>query len=298
MVAMVKAVGLGGRTILALNRLRRSELRSKWMTAMETTDRKHALYYSDQLVENLQLRWGNGFMSPGGAAELARMLRDIDVWGREGLDFGCGVGGYDRLLVREHGASVVCGVDLGAAVIAEALASAQAQGLADRLRYLVVESGALPFEDASFGFVFSKDAIVEVPDRDKPEVLRELYRVTEPGGWAILGDWFRGPDEYTREMREWATSGGEVYEMVTIAEAAEWLRKAGYTDVSFEDRNVWYRTFARDEYERLGGALRSEYVDRFGEAYAAKALENARVRALLADQGQLRPGHVRGRRPL
>ena len=53
------------------------------------------------------------------------MLRGIDVSGREGLDFGCGVGSYDRLLVGEHGAAAVCGVDLGAAVIAEALAAAE-----------------------------------------------------------------------------------------------------------------------------------------------------------------------------
>ena len=264
---------------------------------METTRHRHALYYSDQLVENLQLRWGAGFMSPGGAAELARMLRGIDISGRKGLDFGCGVGGYDRLLVREHGAAAICGVDLGAAVIAEAVAGAEMEGVSDRLRYLVVEPGALPFEDARFGFVFSKDAIVEVPDRNKPEVLRELYRVTEPRGWAILSDWFRGRDEYTDEMQAWATTGGEVYEMVMIEEAAEWLREAGYTDVSFEDRSAWYRAFARDEYERLKGPLRSEYVDRFGEEYATTAIENARIRSLLADQGQLRPGHVRGRRP-
>ena len=199
--------------------------------------------------------------------------------------------------MREHGAAAVCGVDLGAAVIAEATAGDKAEGLADRLRYLVVEPGALPFEDGRFGFVFSKDAIVEVPDRNKPEALREVYRVTEPGRWAILSDWFRGRDEYTDEMQAWASTGGEVYEMVTIEAAVDWLREAGYTDISFEDRNAWYSAFARDEYERLDGPLRSEYVDRFSEEYAATAIENARIRSLLANQGQLRPGHVRGRKP-
>ena len=101
----------------------------------------------------------------------------------------------------------------------DAVAGAKAEGLADRLRYLVVEEGALPFEDSRFGFVFSKDAIVEVPDRNKPEALRELYRVTEPGGWAIVSDWFRGRDEYTDEMEAWASTGGEVYDMVTIETA-------------------------------------------------------------------------------
>jgi hypothetical protein len=35
----------------------------------------HALYYDDDLVANLQLRWGAGFMSPGGRAELTHMIR-------------------------------------------------------------------------------------------------------------------------------------------------------------------------------------------------------------------------------
>ena len=119
--------------------------------------------------------------------------------------------------MTEHGAAAVYGIDLGAAVVAEAVARAEAECLGDRLHYRVVEPGSIPFEDDRFGFVFSKDAVVEVPDRDKPDVLRELYRVTAPGGWVVLSDWFRGPDDYTNEMRAWATTGDEAYEMVTTS---------------------------------------------------------------------------------
>ena len=196
--------------------------------------------------------------------------------------------------MTEHGVAAVYGIDLGAAVVAEAVASAKAEGLGDHLHYRVVKPGALPFEDGRFGFVFSKDAIVEVPDRDKSEVLRELNRVTATGGCAILSDWFCGPEAFSEEMRTWAGTGDETYEMVTIEAAAEWLRAAGFPDLSFEDRNAWYRAFARDEHERLKGPLNPAYVERFGEKYTATAVENARIRSLLADQGQLRPGHVRG----
>jgi hypothetical protein len=85
--------------------------------------------------------------------------------------------------------------------------------------------------------------------------------------------------------------------MVTVETAADWLRRANFTDVSFQDRNAWYRGLAREEYERLKGPLNPTYVGRFGEQYAATAVENARIRSLLADQGQLRPGHVRGWKP-
>ena len=40
---------------------------------MEEAAQEHALYYNDDLVANLQLRWGSGFMSPGGAEEIRHM---------------------------------------------------------------------------------------------------------------------------------------------------------------------------------------------------------------------------------
>ena len=73
-------------------------------------------------------------MSPGGPAELSH----IDLSGREGLDFGCSVGGYDRLIVAEHGAAAVYGINLGAVVIAKAMAGARADGLGDRLHSSVL----------------------------------------------------------------------------------------------------------------------------------------------------------------
>ena len=70
-------------------------------------------------------------MFPGGRAERSHKLGGIDLSGRKGLDFGCGVGGYDRLLVAEHAAAAVYGIDLGA--VMEAMAGARADGLGDRL---------------------------------------------------------------------------------------------------------------------------------------------------------------------
>jgi len=255
----------------------------------------HALYYSDALIANLQLRWGDGFMSPGGEPELARMLRGVEVGDRVGLDFGCGIGGYDALLVEEHGARKVVGVDLDAATIRAARDLAGAKGLADRLEFLKVAPGPLPFEAESFDFVFSKDAIVDLTE--KPPVFRDLFRVAKPGGRIIVGDWFRGAEPMTPEMRKWATTGEETYDMDTLQSAARYLSEAGFVDLDLDDRNRWFKEFAAAEYERLKGPLYPVYVERFGPEQAKSSVENARIRALLAAQGQLRPGHVRGRKP-
>ncbi|PQO24147.1 SAM-dependent methyltransferase [Rhodobacteraceae bacterium WD3A24] len=256
---------------------------------------EHALYYTDALIENLQLRWGSGFLSPGGADELARMLGDIDLRGAHVLDLGCGIGGYDALLAEAHGAAHVVGVDIDAASLERARAMAHDRGLTSNLTFLHVAPGPLPFADGQFDAVISKDSLVDLPD--KPAALAELFRVARPGAALAVSDWFRAEAPYTPEMRAWATEGGETYDMATLAGTARELATAGFTDIETEDRNVWFRSYARDEYERLKGPLYQTYVARFGEAQAARSVENARIRALLAAQGQLRPGHLRARRP-
>jgi phosphoethanolamine N-methyltransferase len=225
------------------------------------------------------------------------MLRDIPVTGTRGLDVGCGIGGYDIELVRTHGAAEVTGIDLGAAVVAEARRRAEEAGLADRLAFRVVDGGPLPFDDDVFDFVFSKDTIADVPADAKPVLLREMFRVCRAGGRLILGDWFCSEAPYTEEMRAWATEGDETYEMQTLEGAARDLLDAGFTAVEREDRNEWFRGYARDEYERLRGPLFARFAEAFGEASARASVENARVRSLLADQGQLRPGHLRAVKP-
>ena len=256
---------------------------------------EHALYYTDTLLEKLQLRWGDGLLSPGGAAELARMLGDVSARGRAVLDLGCGLGGYDALLVREHGAAHVTGVDIDGASIEAARARARADGLQDALTFRHVAPGPLPFAAESFDMVFSKDTIVDLPD--KPAALQEMFRVLRPAGALVLGDWFRADAPMTPEMRAWTSDGDETYEMATLDETAAALRAAGFTGIETEDRNAWFAAYANDEYERLKGPLFETFVARFGRADAERSVENARIRALLAAQGQLRPGHLRARRP-
>ena len=48
----------------------------------------------------LQLVWGEGFLSPGGPAEGARILEGSDIRGTRVLDIGCGLGAIDLLLVQ------------------------------------------------------------------------------------------------------------------------------------------------------------------------------------------------------
>src|SRR5262249_52807452 len=70
--------------------------------------------YGDAMVAALELIWGEGFLSPGGPAEVAEILAGIDIGGKDVLDIGCGIGGADFLLVRKHEAASVLGIDVEA----------------------------------------------------------------------------------------------------------------------------------------------------------------------------------------
>ncbi len=260
------------------------------------SDTEHALYYSDDLMTNLQLRYGEGMLSPGGAQELARLIGSIDLNGKTGLDLGCGLGGYDTLLVSDYGVGRMVGVDINGAAVQLAARRAADMDLADRVSFQAVEAGPLPFEDDSFDFAFSKDSIVDISD--KAPVLAELHRVIRPGGALLISDWFRADAPYTPEMREWATTGDETYEMASLRSTAEELAAAGFNDIETEDRGEWFIGFCRDEVERLSGPLWPTYVEKFGEESAQRSVKNAKTRLMLAEQGQLLTGHIRARKPV
>jgi len=254
-----------------------------------------ATIYTPELVENLEYRYGEGFLSPGGTDELALMFDGLSVAGTRGLDFGCGPGGYDVELVRTLGAVHVTGVDIEHELVARARQRAAAAELAERLTFVHVSSGPLPFSDGAFDFVFSKDAIVHLAD--KAAVLANLYRLAAPRGWLVLGDWFASDGPMSPEMRAWATEGDETFEMDSLNAVAGHIENAGFTAIEKVDRNAWFRAFCRDEVARLEGPLFETYARRFGEDQAHRSVRNAKIRLEIAEQGQLRPGHVRARKP-
>ena len=251
--------------------------------------------YDDGFIARLEFKWGEGFLSPGGPDEVRAMVAGVPVAGRDVLDFGCGAGGVDMVLAGELGARSVTGVDIDAGLVARATALAEARGLADRVRFVGTRPGPLPFADASFDLVVSKDAILHVPD--KPALYADFARVLRPGGWLAVSDWLKAEGECAALERYFAEDLGLTVVFQTLAGAAEVLAGAGFVAIETADRHDWFRAVARREYEALAGPRRAAFVAAVGEANAAASLAgNARL-VEVAETGELRPGHLRGRLP-
>lgn len=104
----------------------------------------------------------------------------------EVLEVGSGSGGPAVWLARELGC-LVTGVDLNEHGVRNATTLAQAQGLAVRTRFQVVDaSEPLPFEAERFDVILSNDAMCHIANRAR--VLRDWCRLLRPGGRMLFTD--------------------------------------------------------------------------------------------------------------
>ncbi len=252
--------------------------------------------YDQGLQTLLQVVWGEGFLSPGGPEEVARVLEGLSIRGCSVLDIGSGLGAIDVLLVREHGAAQVVGIDLEPDLIAQARARVARQGLDRQIEFRQVSPGPLPFPAASFEVVFSKDSLVQIPD--KPALFTEIRRVLQPGGLFAASDWLRGGSgAYSPEMLEFFRLEGITYNLATAQDTVVALRTAGFTNIAVEDRAAWYRELAEQELAAMQRDWLPLMESRLGPQRARHFVTNWQQMVLVLRRGELRPAHIRARAP-
>ncbi len=252
--------------------------------------------YGDDLVGSLEVIWGEGFLSPGGPEEVARLLEGSDLSGKRVLDIGCGVGGIDLLLARDYGAGAVVGIDVEPPLVEKARALADKHGLSDRIDFQAVEPGPLPFDDAAFDVVFSKDSLIHIADKDA--LFAEVFRVCRPGGHFIASDWLRGSDgPMSPEMARYVESEGLSFGMASPERYREALARAGFVGIELTDRNPWYREVARRELAAMEGELGDRMAELVGAEMREKNVTVWRNMLVVLDSGEHRPTHIKARRP-
>ena len=107
--------------------------------------------------------------------------------GHSVLDVGCGPGIDTIALAKLVGPTGhVVGVDIDAAMIAEANRRAKQAGCCAWCRHLQGDAAALPLETSTFDSCRSERLFQHV--HNPAGVLVEMARVTKPGGWVVILD--------------------------------------------------------------------------------------------------------------
>lgn len=251
--------------------------------------------YDKAFTDALQFAWGEGFLSPGGPAEVRALLTGHNIRGNKVLDIGSGLGGVDVLLVGEHGAGHVTGIDVDQWLVDQARVLANGKGLSGRISFRCVEPGPLPFPDASFDTVFSKDAMIHIPD--KRSHYAEVLRVLKPGGLFIASDWlFAAGAATSPHIKAWLDDNPLGFVFTTLPESKAALHAAGFGDVGVVDHRKFLQVLNRDEIKLLEGPGRGKLAAIVGEELAVDRLVSARGRQGALDSGDLIPSHISARR--
>ena len=252
--------------------------------------------YSDDFIDRLHLIWGPGFLSPGGPEEVAEIVHGLDLHHALVLDIGCGTGGPAIVLARDMGARLIC-IDVEPQLLDRARNLATEAGVQDRIDFKLVEPGPLPFEADSFDAVFSKDALIHIPD--KRSLYQEILRVLKPGGVFAASDWLSGENASQDEVfQNFLNLAHLDFTMATAAETAGIMREAGFDRVETRDRNAWYAALSAQEVEEIEGPLRDQIIEVCDPETYKNWLAVRRALAGAAKSGGLRPTHLRGYRPM
>ena len=125
-------------------------------------------------------RWGRRLAGP--FLDFSDLMDDGKI-----LDAGCGTGALTAELLQRTTVAEVTGVDIAEAYVAYARQAVKSP----RVNFEVGDLTALNYPDCAFDQVFSQLVLLFVPDFE--QAIRELNRVTKPGGrisattWDIIG---------------------------------------------------------------------------------------------------------------
>jgi len=211
------------------------------------------------------------------------------------LDIGCGTGGAEFIIADRCDSVRIIGVDVTGHLLETARARAARQGLEGRVTFEQVSPGPLPFADASFDVVFSKDALIHIPD--KPALADEILRVLRPDGVLAASDWLRCEGPVSARLQRYIDLENLGFGMGTPAQYRAALESARFVDIALTDRNAWYRGIAREEHAALVGPLHARLVRELGAEFVRHYVDVWAALVEVLDSGELLPTHLRARRP-
>lgn len=252
--------------------------------------------YDNQTIKFLEQVWGVGYLSPGGTEEVDKIVNRVPLGGKQVMDLGCGAGGITLYLAEKYDVANIVGFDVEQPSITLARQRQENSPAAMRVDFIQGAAGALPFADNSFHVIFSKDALIHVPD--KHFIVNEIFRTLKPGGTFVASDWLiSSAEKPSQNINNWLESEGFEFLPGTQSEYESAMQTSGFSNLEFNNRNAWHKNQITDEIEYIANARYDQLVAEFGLEYVTDQLNAWRYLQVVADSGELFPMHLYGEKP-
>jgi ubiquinone/menaquinone biosynthesis C-methylase UbiE len=187
------------------------------------------------------------------------------------VDSGCGRGGNALWIADNTGAKVI-GLDINEELIKQARENAEAEGLSDRIEFVVGNFDDMPLDDFDVYFAIESQCYSE----DEEKLANNIYESMNEGGRLIISDGFRTKEfsEEEEEISDKMHKGWGVDYMATRDNFKKYLEEAGFTNIEVEDIKDQISTFA--VFLHRISVLSTPYVDaRIYMASTAEKLASA-----------------------
>jgi SAM-dependent methyltransferase len=229
-----------------------------------------------------------------GGIPATRMLLDlchVDE-AREVLDVGCGIGAGPVRIVREHDGRVV-GVDVSEEMLAWARRRAEAARVQDRIDLVRADVLDLPFESDRFDIVMSESVLSFVVDKEA--AIREMVRVTKPGGYVGLNEGFDLTATPSPRFVELVRSMG--MDLITLDGWKALWEGSGLTDRTVRVYGIEEGREVRDRLRWVGLPWVARGIARGARLYltdaAARTLFNSMFRAVVEKADDVDPAEAK-----
>lgn len=197
------------------------------------SSRDEAEEYAPSVPSMLDLvRLSTRRLFPPGGVDLYRqiaLLTEMDE-GMEVLDVAAGKGVPLQYFAEEYGVTAA-GVEIDPAMVESAESWSRSLRVGDRIHFQGGRSDALPYRDDIFDIAIGEIGLANHCDPE--DAVRELVRVTKPGGFIVLVQlvWKAGVDEGRRAV----LSDHLGARPLMVVEWKRLLREAGVEEVHVED---------------------------------------------------------------
>ena len=226
----------------------------------------------EALIESYDI--GIESFHPGGATLTLELAERCHVQGGgKVMDVASGAGATACLLAKQFGCTVM-GVDSSEHMLERARKKASECGLA--IEFWLGDAHGLPANDGSFDAVICECTLCAL---DKQSVLKEMYRVLKPGGYAGIHDLCWSEDAPARLKAELIELENERPE--TLAGWRRCFEQAGFHDVAGDDRSAVLRPSVEQISSQLGFLRRLKLiwtvVQRWGVRGLLRVLRSERI---------------------